>query len=223
MSKTKQQKVNKALKDITEKVAEVKSTDKLNVSIGNAKLGSNTLIINMGTATDCPSAALGMCNAVASGAKCYALKAEIQYKTGTTDYRHRQFNYWRKNTATIIANDLIAKIGNRTGKAPIKYIRFNEAGDFWDQNDIKKLSIVAKKLKNFGIVVYGYTARKDLDFKDVHFLVKGSGHKKGNNGITTIIDADAKIPKGYRECPGSCKTCNLCMVNKKFNIAFRKH
>ena len=222
MPESKQKKVQTTLKTITKKFRKMNTGTELGVAMGNAKLGNNTLIINMGTATDCPSAALGMCNAIKQGATCYALKPEIQYKEHTTNYRHKQFSYWRNNTATAIANDLIKKIASRNG-SPIKYVRFNEAGDFWDQNDIKKLSTVAKKLKNFNIVTYGYTARRDLDFKDVNFLVKGSGHSKGNNGMTTIIETDASIPEGFRECPGSCKTCNLCMVDKKFNIAFRKH
>ena len=222
MSKTKQQKLNDALFSIQSKVKETKERDKLDVSIGNSKLGTNTLIINMGTALDCPSAKLGMCNAVKNGAKCYALKAEIQYKESTTDYRHRQFSYWRESTGTKIANDIIQKIAQKTS-GTIKYVRFNEAGDFWDQDDIKKLSIVAKKLKNFGIVTYGYTARRDLDYSKAEFLVKGSGHKKGNNGMTTIISKDQEVPEGFKLCPGSCKSCNLCMVPKSFNIAFRKH
>jgi len=222
MTKTKQQIVQSTIKNITKKFNKLQTGTELGVALGNAKLGSSTLIINMGTATDCPSAALGMCNAIAQGAKCYALKPEIQYKDHTTNYRHKQFSYWRNNTATTIVKDLVAKIGSRNG-SPIKYVRFNEAGDFWDQSDIKKLSIVAKKLKNFNIVTYGYTARRDLDFKDVNFLVKGSGHNKGNNGMTTIINKNDAIPEGFRECPGSCKSCSICMSNKKINIAFRKH
>lgn len=215
-----QTKVNDALKSIQTKVKN--DHNELEVSFGNSKLGSHTLIINMGTAMDCPSAKLGMCNAINSGAKCYALKAEQLYANNVPDYRHRQFSYWRKNTGTKIANDIIAKIGNRSSD-PIKYVRFNEAGDFWDQEDITKLNVVAKKLKNFGIIVYGYSARKDLDFSKALFLVKGSGHDKGNNGRTEIISKDDPIPEDFKLCPGSCKSCNLCMVNKKFNIAFRKH
>ena len=220
MSKTKQQKINELLQTISLKVKE--STAKLDVSIGNTKLDNNTLIINMGTAIDCPSAKLGMCNAIKNGATCYAQKAELLYTNNVPDYRRRQFSYWRNNTATKIGNDIIKKIGNKTG-GPIKYIRFNEAGDFWDQADVKKLSQIAKKLKNFGIVTYGYTARRDLDYSNVHFLVKGSGHKKGNNGMTTIIAKDEDVPEGFKLCPGSSKSCNLCMVPKGFNIAFRRH
>jgi len=213
------QKINKLLK----KMALVTNDSNiLEISIGNTKLGKNTLILNMGSATNCPSKELGMCNAVKNGAKCYALKAEQLYKQ-VEPYRQRQFNYWRNNSATTISNDIIKKIADKKSSIPIKYIRFNEAGDFWDQHDIKKLDVIAKKLRNFGIVVYGYTSRKDLNFKNVSFLVKGSGHNKGNNGMTTILDKNEEIPEGYKLCPGSCKSCNLCMVDKKYNIAFRKH
>jgi len=218
----KQRKLNEALKNITLKAKQTLSNDKLDIAYGNTKLGDNTLIINMGTAMDCPASKLGMCNALNKKVKCYALKAEVQYVHNVPDYRHRQFSYWRTNSATKIVSDLVLKISKRHGN-PIKYVRFNEAGDFWDQNDITKLSIVAKKLKNFNIVTYGYTSRKDLDFSSVNFLVKGSGHSKGNNGKTTIIDTNESIPEGYRECPGDCKICSMCMTNKKINIAFRKH
>ena len=193
----------------------------LEISNGNYKLSKSTLIINMGTALDCPSAKLGMCNALKCGATCYALKAERLYPN-VPEFRYRQFSYWRNNNATKIYKDIVAKISIRNGK-PIKYLRFNEAGDFWDQNDVKKLSIIAHKLKNFNIITYGYTARSDLDFSNIEFLVKGSGHTNGNNGSTTIINKDDVIPEGYIECPGSCKTCDECMTNIKSNIAFRKH
>ncbi len=220
----KQQKINKAMLDITLKVKANKKSSKetLKVKYGNMKLGTSTLIINMGTAQECPSAKLGMCNAIKKGVKCYALKAEIQYPNAVPQYRQQQFSYWKSNNSTTIVSDLIQKISTLPGRV-IKYVRFNESGDFWSQADVDKLSRVAYRLKNFGIVTYGYTARKDLDFKDVHFLVKGSGHKKGNNGMTTIINKDDSIPKGYKECPGDCKICSLCMVDKKYNIAFRKH
>ena len=204
---------------------------KLNISFGNHKLGDNILIINMGTATDCPSAKLGLCNAINNGIKCYALKAEIQYPNTVPNYRYKQFEYWRNNTATKITNDIIEKIKSRNG-SPVKYLRFNEAGDAWDINDFKKLNIIAKKLKNFNIITYGYTARSDLilevqKFKEIHFLVKGSGFTKeqaeGINGMTTIISKDQEVPEGFILCPGSCKSCSFCMQNKKFNIAFRKH
>lgn len=198
------------------------SCDQLHAKFGNHKLGDNILIINMGTATDCPSAKLGKCNAINSGVKCYAFKAEQQYKDHVLGYREKQFKYWRNNSATKIANDIIQKIASRRGKAT-KYFRFNEAGDFWDQADVKKLSAVAQKLKNFNIVTYGFTARDDLDFSDVNFLVKGSGHNKGNNGTSVILEKNDPVPEGYKLCPGNCRNCRFCMVDNNLNIAFRKH
>jgi hypothetical protein len=226
----KQDRLNNALKTLTDKVEKL-AKSKLSVSIGNTKLNFDTMIINMGTAQECPSKALGICNAINSGVKCYALKAEQLYSNNVPTYRQNQFKYWRFTTATTIANDIINKISLRQGK-PIKYIRFNEAGDAWDIEDFKKLNIIAKKLKNFNITTYGYTARKDLmpelrKFKELHFLVKGSGftenEAQGINGITAIINKKEELPEGYFLCPGSCKTCDVCMKPTKQNIAFIKH
>jgi len=223
------QKIHDALFSITSKTKILEN--KLEVSVGNSKLGDTTLIINMGTATDCPSAALGMCNAINSGAKCYALKAEQLYANNVPAYRHRQFSYWRNTTGLTIANDIIQKIAGRSGK-PIKFVRINEARDAWDIEDFKKLNIIAKKLKNFNIVTYGYTARKDLipevrKFKELHFLVKGSGfteaEAEGINGITAIIKTKEELPEGYFLCGGSCKKCSMCMQPNNKNIAFLKH
>ena len=211
--------IKKILKDIP------LNTD-IEISNGNMKLSKNTIIINMGSATNCPSNILGMCNAVKSGVKCYALKAEKLYPN-SLKYRERQFTYWRSNSADSILKDIIRKISNRNSNTSIKYIRFNESGDFWDQHDIKKLSTIAKRLKNFGIITYGYTARYDLDFKHIHFLVKGSGFTKKQakdiNGRTIIINKTDPIPDTFLKCPGSCKTCDACFKPDKQNIAFIKH
>ena len=83
--------------------------------------------------------------------------------------------------------------------------------------------MVAKKLKKDGIVVYGYTARSDLDFSKVHFLVKGSGHGNNNNGQTVVIGKEEAPPEGFLVCTGDCSCCKICMSDQKINVAFRKH
>ena len=47
------------------------------LSNGNSKIGNDTMILNMGSAMNCPSKKLGLCKL---GSKCYALKAEKLYK-----------------------------------------------------------------------------------------------------------------------------------------------
>lgn len=192
----------------------------IKIKFGNHKLGDDTAIFNMGAAEDCPSKKKGLCEVVKKGVTCYADKAERTYKH-VRSYRRSQQAYWRSGTATEIIRDIAKRVRNR--RKETRYLRFNESGDFHDQADVRKLSEVAEGLKCLGIATYGYTARSDLNFKDAKFLVKGSGHDKGNNGTCTVIGKTERAPKGYIICPGDCRRCNLCKIDVSHNIAFRKH
>ena len=208
-----------------------KDTFKTLTKKGNLKLGTDTLIFNMGTAGDCPSLKNGLCKL---GKKCYALKAEKLYGDCVVNYRKRQENYWKNTPAAQICSEAEIVI-SRMRKKPA-YFRFNESGDFYDQYDVEKLDIIAGYLKKkFGIETYGYTARKDLDFSAVqNFMVKGSSNDAGNNGKTIarhgqkIANQSNKpvyIEAGtvYAVCPGDCRDCKLCKVNNQVNIVFPLH
>lgn len=193
----------------------------IKLKFGNTKLGNDTLILNMGPAETCPSKKKGYCEVINKGITCYAYKAERCYKRATPAYRRAQEEYWKTTPAKQILADIIGRLEKR--KIKTRFFRFNESGDFYTQRDVRKLSTIAEGLKARGITTYGYTARRDLDFKGAKFLVKGSGHSKGNNGRTTVLDKGEQPPRGYIICPGSCKTCNICKEDTKTNIAFRKH
>jgi hypothetical protein len=192
---------------------------------GNHKLGDDTAIFNMSTATDCPSKKLGLCEVHNQGIKCYAFKAEQQYPNTVPNARKKQHEYWKTHDANKIASDFIDKITRR--RKETRFFRFNESGDFEDQSDVDKLNLISLALKEVnGITTYGYTARRDLDFSKAQFLVKGSSNDSGNNGKTIVIGLRDKIPEGFIECPGGaqgCSKCNLCKIDTKLNIAFRKH
>lgn len=200
----------------------------LEVSRGNTKLGGDTIIFNMGSAQDCPSKQLGFCKV---GERCYARKAEKLYRH-CLPYRIRQYNYWRSTAENSIAVDF-DKLLKRI-RVPIKYLRFNESGDFYSQEDVVKLSNLARFLKeHHGIITYGYSARQDLDFSDVHFLVKGSDHSSGNNGRTIVLKKQEikshlstlpkKERKNWKVCPMSCKKCDICKEPTGINIIFPMH
>ena len=183
----------------------------LEYSIGNSKIGKDTLIINMGSATDCPSRQLGLCN-IPEG-KCYALKAERQYPQ-VLPYRRRQAIYWQKNSGSEIARDLYHVLVKRP---QIKYIRFNEAGDFYGQEDYKKLSLIAHLLKDWKF--YVYTARADLDYTEErpkNLVVNGSGFIVDNMFTPNL----KQIPKTKTmcKCAGDCKICKLCATRKDLYI-----
>jgi hypothetical protein len=193
----------------------------LKLKWGNHKLGNDIGIFNMGTATDCPSKQLGLCVTHNSGYKCYALKPEQQYPTVVPAARERQGVEWNTNTAYDISVSFIDQISRR--RTTTRYIRYNESSDFITQDDVNKLSTVAKNVQDaIGVQTYGYSARKDLDFSNANFLCKGSGWES-NNGICIVIGKKEELPAGYIECGGNCKNCNLCKINTKIKIAFRNH
>lgn len=192
------------------------------LKFGNHKLSDDTAIFNMGTAIDCPSRALGLCRTINQGVKCYAEKAEIQYKDPVINARRSQEAEWKSKSGPELLEQIARRISAR--RKETRYLRYNESGDFYEQSDIDKLSFISEGLKEQGITTYGYTARSDLDFRRARFLCKGSGFSKENlNGSTIVILKDQPVPEGYIECPGSCKRCNLCKIAVPHNVAFRKH
>ena len=174
----------------------------------------------MGPATTCPSRKLDFCKL---NEKCYALKAERLYPY-VLPYRIRQSKYWKKTSAKQIIEDfrnLLPRIRHE-----VKYLRFNESGDFYNQKDVLKLDRIAKFLKTKGITTYGYTARNDLNFKNVNFLIKGSDHNAGNNGKTIVVpkkEIKERLPPGWKVCPMSCKVCHICKEKSGINIIFPLH
>ena len=192
---------------------------------GNHKLPKTTAIFNLNSAKDCPAAKLNLCAVINKGIPCYARKTEKCRSMGydmVVKYRRRQEKYWDKHSAVDIAEKIINILQNKRVK--VDKFRFNESGDFKTQKDVRKMSVIAKKLKDaMNITSYGYTSRSDLDFTKAQFLVKGSEHTKGNNGRVQILEKGESVPKGYYLCPGSCKKCNMCATNNKRNIAIRRH
>jgi hypothetical protein len=211
---------------------------KLELSNGNSKLGDDTIILNMGTAHECPSAKLGLCKL---GKACYALKAEKLYPQ-CKPYRDRQAEYWQTTQAADICRDFDAWFKSHPIIAKrIRWFRFNESGDFYSQQCIDKLDTIAKHLrKTYKVRTYGYSARADLDFSKASFACKGSGHDKGNNGKTMAYKFDAHekkaikakphkpLPFQYNQdkfivCPMDCKKCNICKTKNKVNVCFPLH
>lgn len=187
------------------------------VSRGNKKLGKDTLIFNMTSATDCPSKALGLCKICNI---CYAMKAERLYPH-SLPYRRRQAEYWANSTADKIAKDFQEEI-NRKTQVPIKYIRVSEAGDFRSQEDVDKLFKVVELLANTGVKVYVYTARKDLDFSKApqSLTIQGSGFMV-HNSFTATRKEDVKPTDIV--CPGDCKICNMCKEHNNLDIKVINH
>ncbi|MEM4261004.1 MAG: hypothetical protein QXG00_07220 [Candidatus Woesearchaeota archaeon] len=168
------------------------------VAKGNVKIGGDTIIINMSTATECMSAIIGLCKLAADG-YCYALRPEKRFRdmpTGAKAKNIRHEKQWSCLTPFAIAKGL-DEIAKRLKK--IKYVRVNEAGEFRNLpadpdllakvpqemknkigaiDDVKKLQQVGEELKKLGsdLILYTYTHRTDLNIGDLgsNICINGS-------------------------------------------------
>jgi hypothetical protein len=142
------------------------------------------------------------------------MKAERMYKQ-VLPYRRKQEKYWDDNSSDIISNDISEKLSPN-----IKYIRFSEAGDFKTQNDVDKMISVATSLARYHITVYGYTARKDLNFDKApsNMIINGSGFMVHNN-----FEAVKEYSGKNIQCKGNCRLCNICKHKGKVTIEVKYH
>lgn len=187
-------------------------------SFGNMKLPETTGIFNFTSYEECPARLSGEC-LIASF--CYRNKAERLYPQ-VLPYGRRQAAYWKTVSVNTFVADFLACshiVERRSGK-PVDTLRFSEGGDFPEQSDVDKFTRVARVLKKRGIFVYGYTARKSLDFSKLMkvAVVMGSGFMLSNN--FQIVDK----PSGNNAvCVGNCRICGLCRVDAKRVIEVVKH
>ena len=196
-------------------------------SYGNKKIPRNTLIVNLSSAQNFPSKALGLCQVAQY---CYALKCERVYP----NYRAKNLivEQWIQHDSTKNIVRLM-QVYIENSPEPIKYIRLDEAGDFVNQNQVNQWNKIARYFwEQRGIRTYTYTARADLDFSNAKYiLVNGS-----LPGITGAAREFKCVPaniydemttckaKGTYHCPGDCTTCHMCFTaGFKGTIYCRRH
>jgi hypothetical protein len=190
------------------------------IQAGNIKIPKETAIFNMSSATDCASLRLGKCKAmVEKDGKmvtiCYALKSEKSYRPNVLPYRRRQEKFWRNTSAELFVIQFL--IINARKKVKFDKIRLNEAGDFHEQSCVDKAEKIARILSKFGIKVYCYTSRDDLDYTKVKSLViNASGFQApGLVNEFMMIEKNKPWPKGYAKCPADCTICDRCSIRGK--------
>lgn len=217
-----------------------KRENELAYTIGNAKIGEDTLIFNMGSAHNCPSARLKLCpmapRHLGGNNSCYALQAEYMYPQ-SLPFRTLQKIQWEEWPAAKIADAMFTAISKKANtKYPIRYVRFNEAGDFYSVSCVRKAgkiaAYIAELCKRAGIPVvkfYTYTHRSDL-FEGIggkalinslpaNFTINGSNFKVHNEfRVLKISRAErdrrengAKVNKFT--CLDDCTKCSLCKVH----------
>lgn len=151
-------------------------------SLGNSKLSDDTMIINFSSALECPS----LCVCPITQKACYAVAGETRFK----DSRRKNLkvqNLWRAAMSQQMAGDKtavdkmfsIARLyietlnekkedGSYKYKKPIRYVRFNEAGDFTTQSIVNAAGSFAAFAKEYGVMCMAYTANKHLNFKAIN-------------------------------------------------------
>jgi hypothetical protein len=167
----------------------------------------------MTSATDCPSKIMGLCKVADI---CYAIIPEKMYPKTCKPYRDRQAAYWSDNTATDFVLDFMIA---RSHKRPINRpdtLRFSEAGDYRTQADVDKMEEIAKLLSDQGITCYVYTARSDLDYSNVRYLVMNfsgfSAKTKGSYGTYEAMEDVSLRSDNYGVCPCDCTKCRRCVI-----------
>ena len=140
-------------------------------SIGNQKLSDDTLIINFSSALGCPSVKVcpitqKACYAVAGENRLPNVRRKNIMVQNLWIETMKQSYYGKTELLDKIFSiaELYIKVLVNT-KKPIKFIRFNEAGDFLSQRLLDNAALFAKKVKEeYGVISMAYTARNDLDF-----------------------------------------------------------
>lgn len=160
-------------------------------SVGNQKLSPDTLIINFTSAFGCPSAV----QCPISQAACYAVAGENRL-TGTRNKNVKVHKLLAKCNSQDklgrffqIAELYITLLQN--SKTPIKWIRFNEAGDFPNQKVLNMATKFAEKVEQqYGVKSMAYTARGDLNFSEASKVI--AINASTNKVLSTIDDNSPK-------------------------------
>jgi len=183
--------------------------------IGNLKIGDDTIILNVNHALNCFSSKNGYCENCNC---CYAKKSSSNYKNSCLYGLASEINFNRLSIQQII------KAIEKTIKEAknIKFIRFNEAGDFKSFNQFLKANEVAKYFfEAYDIVTYTYTHNKELlkhkeAIKSSYIVMNWS--IKAGEGFKSAITCNnpSDLPKYLSEpnkyiiCKGKCHNCSYC-------------
>ena len=202
--------------------------------VGNAKVSNDTLLVNITSATECPSAAQGTCQVVGP---CYAIaQAKFRFQI-----RHRDRMLHIMNLICLLSDrmDIVRNlIGDYIESArdfgfDIQNIRLNEAGDFIDQKCIDAYGRLCGEIRDqYGVKSTAYTARtKDREGAVMNYA---NAVKKNDEGVPNIVltvsRADDEsvsgntgvIPTKYNEETGEVEFTSALDAADRYFLAFPK-
>lgn len=214
----------------TSKANEYVNNRVMPVKIGNEKIGDDTIIINANHALNCYCSKKGYCNMKKD---CYAKKSSNQYINSCLYNLAAEINFKKLSVKKIIA-DIEAVI--EAADTDIKFIRFNEAGDFSSYDMFKKADKIAAYFKNnYDIISYTYTHNIELEdnIKDIdnsNIVLNYSYDVKTLLSVKKcIVINKSDIYKylndsNYVICGGVCSSCSYCKnKNEKRTVIFVNH
>lgn len=155
-------------------------------SVGNAKLSPDTLIINFTSAFNCPSRK----QCPISQCACYAVAGENRLRaTRSKNVKVNKLVTMCKSQKKLPQFFNIAKLYIELLKdtpKPIKWVRFNEAGDFPNQEVVDLATQFAKDIEQqYGIKCMAYTANGFLDYREAS---KAIAINASTNKVLSKID-----------------------------------
>lgn len=200
------------------------------VKIGNEKIGDDTIIINTNHALNCYCSKKGYCNMKKD---CYAKKSSNTYVNSCLYNLAAEINF-KNLSAEKIISDIEGVINS--ADSDIKFIRFNEAGDFINYDLFKKANKIATYfMKKYDIISYTYTHNKELeeyitDIYNSNIVLNYSYDVKTSLDVKKCIVINKSDiynyinDNNYVICGGVCSNCSYCKNKKeKRTVIFVNH
>lgn len=214
----------------TSKALDYVTNNVMPVKIGNEKIGDDTIIINTNHALNCYCSKKGYCNMKKD---CYAKKSSNTYVNSCLYNLAAEINFKNLSAEKIIFD--IERVIN-SADSDIKFIRFNEAGDFINYDLFKKANKIATYvMKKYDIISYTYTHNKDLeeyitDIYNSNIVLNYSYDVKTSLDVKKCIVINKSDiynyinDNNYVICGGVCSNCSYCKNKKeKRTVIFVNH
>lgn len=214
----------------TSKANEYINNNIMPVKIGNEKIGDDTIIINTNHALNCYCSKKGYCN---MKKECYAKKSSNTYINSCLYNLAAEINFKNLSAEKIIF-DIEGVINS--ADSDIKFIRFNEAGDFINYDLFKKANKIATYfMKKYDIISYTYSHNKELeeyitDIYNSNIVLNYSYDVKTSLDVKKCIVINKSDiynyinDNNYVICGGVCSNCSYCKNKKeKRAVIFVNH
>lgn len=187
------------------------------IAFGNKKVPKTTAIMNTTSWFLCPGRLQGFCEL---HEVCYDKCREVMGSVNKSRLNHDL--WWRSNDADTISQFCIYSIKAESLKhpeAPINLVRFQEVGDFRNQEDLIKMRDVSNNIYDaLSINSYTYSHNRNLDYSidRPHLTINGSGFMIDNQFTVVSPSEYKRYVESHNcfQCPQKCEMCNSICSQK---------